>query len=85
MSPDDVCGVCGDTRENHGDKMHEFNIHGDLVQKKPAELPRQSPPRERGEVPPEVKSAAFACLVEVLSEKGLLDNHDIIRIFSAGH
>jgi hypothetical protein len=87
MSPDEECGVCGETRENHGDKMHEFTLTDQVIQKKPGEPARQNPPRERGttEPSPQAKAASFACLVEVLAEKGILDHHDIIRIFSAGH
>ena len=84
MSPDDTCGVCDETRENHGDKNHEFNIEGNLVPKKPAEPPRQTAPKERGEAPSpkgvEEMEKAFLRLNEVLIEKGILDARDIVRI-----
>jgi len=97
MSPDDVCGVCNTTRENHGDKNHQFNIEGDLVELPKPQPAQNTPPRERGSSTPEAADVralktAFAALVEVLAEKSIsfdgvnrpiLDSKDIIRIFSA--
>lgn len=78
IDPDEVCGVCGDTRENHGDRHHKFSPNGDLVALPKAEPPRQRPPVHRDDVAIQAKS--FATLIEVLVEKNLLDAKDVIRI-----
>lgn len=94
----DVCGVCDEYRQDHGDKNHQFNAEGILIPLSPRPEPKNTPPQERrasvaapspnaGDI-----AASFAMLVEVLAEKHvylggemipLLSSKDIIRIFSA--
>jgi hypothetical protein len=71
--------ICLETRENHGDKQHEFSEDGQLVQKKPADPPKKNAPEEK--VPDAFKAKALTTLVEILAEKGVLGAPDIIRIF----
>lgn len=83
---DDICGVCGIQRDMHGDKNHVFRLDDMLIPKAPAPEPRKKAPKHRDDDPqpssgPDV-GKAFATLVEVLAEKGLLNHKDIIRIFS---
>lgn len=84
LSPDEECGVCGAQRDQHGDKQHQFNLDGQLIPLKPAEPPRQTPPRERGSMPApsgvEEQHKAFLRLNEVLLEKGVINGQDLIRI-----
>jgi hypothetical protein len=81
MSPDEECALCSLTRENHGDAHHEFSVDGSLKMLKKPEPARQTPPAERGTE--QIKAKSFAMLLEVLSEKGILNSVDLIRIFSA--
>jgi hypothetical protein len=88
INPDDVCGVCDETRENHGDKMHEFSIDGVLKKISPRPAPQNTPPRERNAEAerlsrdPEVK--AMLRLTERLIEKNVLDAMDVLYIFGGG-
>lgn len=88
-NPDDPCGVCQTQRDEHGDKMHEFNLLGYLIPKAEPEAPRQSPPQLKGD---ELKSAAQVLgsdpvarlqlrLITRLVNKGLLDGADLVHIF----
>lgn len=85
-NPDEVCGVCEETRENHGDKNHEFNAEGVLIPKKKA--PDKAPDAPKPPPPPSTQADvkhiqdSFATLVEVLAEKEILSPHDIVRIFN---
>lgn len=83
-SPDDLCGVCGMTRENHGDSNHEFNLEGVLIPKKPPTPAPNRPPAARDEGRPD-PTAAFLRLVERLIAKGVLEGDDLIYIFGGGH
>lgn len=85
----DICGVCETQRDQHGDKMHEFNVLGTLIPKAEPEAPRQSPPQLKGD---ELKSAAQVLgsdpvarlqlrLITRLVNKGLLDGNDLVHIF----
>lgn len=85
VSPDDTCAVCMQTRENHGDANHEFDLFDSFPRpKRPAEPPRQAAPKERGE-PKEPNQAimdSFMALLEKLIEKGILDAKDIVAILA---
>lgn len=85
VSPDDVCQVCHDTRENHGDRMHQFSEDGQLVVKEPPKPPTVPAPKTRVEQQLDTQQLgdSFATLLEVLAEKGVLQAPDIIRILSA--
>lgn len=83
---DDVCEVCGETRENHGDRQHEFSLDGVLKQKKPTEKARAEAPRERGSGP----AAALAQdpvarlqlrMIERMVAKGVFDGEDLMYVF----
>lgn len=90
VSPDDVCLVCGTVRDQHGDKNHKFSQDGQLIPLDPPPEPRMKAPRHRDDPPapaqpgvddgPNIK-LAFATLVEVLVDKGILDVKDVLRIF----
>jgi hypothetical protein len=81
-SPDDECGVCGATRENHGDKNHEFSIEGVLTPKKAPAAPRQMAPSPRAAALGADPVARLVIrLVERLAQKGLLDGEDMLKIF----
>ncbi len=88
MNPDDICGVCGSKRDEHGDRAHEFNLEGNLVEKKKPEPARQSPPGElRGSSPTSAKPSgveevekSHLRLIEVLIGKGVLDARDVVSI-----
>lgn len=86
---DDLCGVCGTQRDQHGDKNHVFRLDDMLIPIAPGPDPKKTPPRHRDDEssrPPTREGPnvgrAFATLVEVLAEKGIVDHKDIIRIFS---
>lgn len=88
MSPDEVCAVCQTTRENHGDKNHEFDANDSFPRlkkqpepEKPAQ-PSLGGPTKQGPTPSEM---AMLELIEVLAEKQILNNKDLIRVLSAGH
>lgn len=90
VSPDDQCGVCGTIREEHGDKHHEFNLEGMLIDKKPGPPPRNTPPQPRGagvESPLSQDPVARlqVRLIERLVAKGLLSGEDLLYIFGAGN
>lgn len=82
VNADDKCGVCGDTRENHGDKHHEFNMEGNLLPLKPAPAPQPnkvSPGTEALRRDP--LSGPMLRLVERLIAKNLLDGEDLLYVF----
>lgn len=83
---DEECKVCGTTRENHGDKNHQFNpIDDSLIPLKPRPEPTRQPPKHRDDVVAEaIKAESFATLLEVLAEKNILNEKDIIRILMPG-
>lgn len=89
MSPDDICAVCGTTRENHGDVMHEFDMEDPFPRnKRPGPTPHREPPKERSAtggnaIDVQQVGDSFATLLEVLAEKGIITAPDIIRILSA--
>ncbi len=83
VDPDDLCSICNKTREMHGDMNHEFNLDGQLIQKKARPEPERKPPKHRDDPDPvtDENSRALATLVEVLIEKNVLDAKDVLRIF----
>lgn len=82
---DDMCGVCGETRENHGDKNHEFNIDGELKPLKKPEVGRQAAPTRRGdELAKDPVAQVMLRLIEVLGTKGVLSPYDNMYIFGGG-
>lgn len=83
VDPDEVCSICPNTRENHGDMNHEFNTEGQLIQKKKAPEPRAKAPEHRDDPKPrdgDPNSRAIATMLEVLAEKGIFEPRDIIRV-----
>lgn len=86
--PDDICGVCNETREHHGDKNHEFNEEGVLIPLKKPEPPRQEPPQARGELvsgdlTTKQVGDSFLALLEVLIDKNIIEARDVLRILGA--
>lgn len=92
LNPDEECQVCGTTRENHGDKNHQFSIDGQLIPLKQGKPPRQQPPQRRDEAPTPMSQTAQELakdataqmamrLIEVLTKKGLLTGEDLFVIF----
>lgn len=51
VNPDDVCGVCGFVREEHGDAHHQFTLDDKLIPLSPRPTPRREAPTERGTHP----------------------------------
>ena len=86
VSPDDECGVCGTTRENHGDKHHEFDIDGNLRPKKKAEPARQQAPQTAAgqALARDASTQVVLRLVERLVAKQLLSGDDLLYIFGGG-
>ncbi len=89
---DDVCAVCDETRENHGDKQHEFSLDGVLTPKKAGPPPRREPPQERGAQPSPAQvlgndpvARLQIRLIERMVAKGLLDGEDMLYIFGNGN
>lgn len=80
ISPDDRCGVCDETRENHGDKNHEFNLEGILIEKKAPQPPRAMAPAVRGLSSDPVTRLVLR-LVERLVAQGILKGDDMLYIF----
>lgn len=86
MSPDDECGICGTTRDMHGDKNHQFNMDGQLIPIKERPAPRQEAPQHRDDPKPGVETnkpdahLALLGLIEVLIEKGVLDARDVFKV-----
>lgn len=84
-SPDDVCGVCSNTRENHGDMQHKFSVDGVLQKLDPPAPPRQQPPRHRDDPKPQDMEHGYVLrLTEVLIDKGILDARDLLRVMGGG-
>lgn len=90
ISPDDLCGICELTRENHGDPQHQFSMEGILIQVEKGPPARATPPRERGEAPLSPQAEAMnrdpltgltLRLIEVLTAKELLSGEDLAKIF----
>lgn len=86
----DICGVCAETRENHGDKQHEFSIDGVLKKLSPAPQAKSTPPAERGSAPAQQLSndpiaRLQVRLIERLVAKGILEGDDLIYIFGGGN
>lgn len=91
--PDDLCGVCDTTRENHGDMNHVFSIDGNLQTLPQRPHPRQQPPREKGEKTHASLSAEASAisrdpvtsmslrLIERLIAKNILNGEDLLIIF----
>lgn len=78
VSQDDICEVCMETREFHGDKNHEFSSDGVLTPKKKPEPPKPGPiPRTI----PDPTQAALLRLVERLISKELIQGDDLVYIF----
>lgn len=75
------CGVCGHTREYHGDMNHVFSEEGILQTKREAPpVPQRTPPEELGTTA-RITQNAFLRLIEVLVARNLLDGEDLVRIF----
>lgn len=89
ISPDDLCGICELTRENHGDPQHKFSIDGDLIPIEQGPPARQVPPKERGQtLSPQAEAinrdpltGLTIRLIEALTAKGLLTGEDLTKIF----
>lgn len=84
LDPDEVCGVCNTTRENHGDKHHAFSKDGELIPLKPGMPARRQPPAPRGSMPAVMEAQSTGLLlrlIERLAQKGLLDGPDLFMIF----
>lgn len=82
---DEQCQVCGEIRENHGDKNHKFSTDGQLLPLDPPKPASREAPRHRDDVVAEaIKAESFAMLLEVLAEKNILNEKDIIRILMPG-
>lgn len=80
--PDERCGVCEETRENHGDKNHEFNAEGQLIPKKQGSPAQNTPPNpavQKAERDPLL--APVLRLVQTLIAKGILEGDDLVHIF----
>lgn len=83
--PDDVCQVCSETRENHGDKLHHFSTDGQLVSKTPPPAPKNTPPTPAGSaLARDPLVGPLLRLVEQLVSKGILEPQDLVRIFGGG-
>lgn len=97
-SPDDLCGVCQNRRDEHGDVNHKFSLEGRLEKLEPAPPPREQAPVHRDDpkmpmMPGGNINLAQAIsmehnfslrLMETLVDKGLLDAKDVIHILG-GH
>jgi len=83
LSPDDMCGLCNTTRENHGDKNHVFDIDGMLQPTNPPKSPSSIPPTPRSSNPLQHDPVARLNLrmVERMVAKGLFDGEDLLYIF----
>lgn len=82
---EDPCGVCEETRENHGDKNHEFNINGQLIPKKAGPPPQTQAPQRRSAPGEQLSKDPVARLqirlIERLVAKELIDSEDMLYIF----
>lgn len=89
LDPLEVCEVCGDIREEHGDKNHEFSQDGIIVPIKKGEPARQSPPRAKDDqlgvevdrISRDPVTAMSLRMIERLVAKNLLDGEDLMFIF----
>lgn len=89
---DDVCAVCEETRENHGDKNHEFSLDGVLKPIKQGPPPRNEPPRERGAQPSPAQvlgndpvARLQLRMIERMVAKGIFDGEDLMYVFGNGN
>lgn len=86
LKPDDVCEVCQETRENHGDKHHKF---GTLEPIQPGEPARQIPPTAAGkELSNDPVARLQLRMIEQLAKKGVFTGDDLMVIFggtNGGH
>jgi len=87
VKADDRCGVCQETRENHGDKHHQFDIEGMLKPLQKPEVGRQAAPspRRADEMAKDPVAQVMLRLIEVLGNKGILTPYDNIYIFGGGN
>lgn len=88
IAASDECGVCGTTREDHGDKQHKFSMEGILTPLDPPPKPRQQPPVAKGEMSPEAQvlskdptTQVMLRMVNRMVAKGLFDGADLMYIF----
>ena len=82
MNLNEVCGLCGLKRDEHGEVQHEFSVEGVLKKKAPPTVPRNIPPSPRGQAmvnDPTVRMNLK--LIERLIAKGVLDGDDLLYIF----
>lgn len=84
MNPDDICGVCNLTRDQHGDMQHEFSADGVLKKKTPPPVPNNVSPAIRGMAnDPTVRLVLR--MVQRLTDKGLLEGDDLVYIFGGDY
>lgn len=85
-SPDDLCGVCDITRENHGDMQHKFSIDGILESLPTPSVPKGLPPQTKGSAPTEsMQIALMLRTIERLTAKGIFNGEDLVYIFGGDH
>lgn len=66
------CGVCGDDRESHAHRNHEFNEDGQLI-------PKKSPAQKRAQLvggQQEHRGQMLARLMKTLTDKGLITSEE---------
>lgn len=88
ISPDDVCEICGTTRENHGDKHHKFSEDGQLLPLEKGSKPRQEIPKAKEELSREAEIIAndpvanlTLRFIERMIQRNQLDGEDLMYIF----
>lgn len=80
LYPSDICAICGETRENHGDKRHVFSVDGELVDlPTPAKARQQSP--EGRALAKDPTANLMLRVVQKLIAKNILDGEDLVYIF----
>lgn len=79
--PDERCGVCDETRENHGDMQHVFSLDGILIAKSPTPPARNTPPSARADALAKDPVANLVLrLVERLIANGVLVPEDLMYV-----
>ena len=81
IDPDERCGICEETRENHGDANHMFSAEGELIPKKPAPPAKNTPPAERSNsLVRDPLTNVVLRLVEQLIANNLLKPEDLMYV-----
>ena len=75
---EEECGVCGNTRKYHTNKIHAFSSDGRLEEAKPSMMMPSSPGGPRSQTAPQVATIGDPVLRMVMVRKGLITPDELL-------